>query len=73
MGRMFSSSLQEEVKALGEDIEMVKDKVDDPVICEKLRQFVYALSCADKTRRTSDILEMGFFLGWLTSIAALGA
>ena len=39
---MFTSSLNEEVKSLEEDIEVVKDKVDDPVICEKVRQFVYA-------------------------------
>jgi hypothetical protein len=39
---MFTSSLSEEVKALEEDIEAVKDKVDDPVMCEKIRQFVYA-------------------------------
>ncbi|KLO06907.1 hypothetical protein SCHPADRAFT_860852 [Schizopora paradoxa] len=42
--KMFTSSMQEEVKALGEDIEMVMEKVDDPVICEKIRQFVYAPS-----------------------------
>lgn len=40
--RMFTSSLNEEVKSLEEDIEAVKEKVDDPVICEKVRQFVYA-------------------------------
>jgi len=39
---MFTSSLSEEVKALEEHIEAVKDKVDDPVISEKIRQFVYA-------------------------------
>lgn len=39
---MFTSSLIEEVKSLEEDIEAVKEKVDDPVICEKVRQFVYA-------------------------------
>ena len=39
---MFTSSLQEEVNSLQEDIEAVKDKVDDPIICEKVRQFVYA-------------------------------
>lgn len=42
MHSMFTSSLNEEVKSLEEDIEAVKDKVDDPVICEKVRQFVYA-------------------------------
>ncbi|KAF9453006.1 hypothetical protein P691DRAFT_659540 [Macrolepiota fuliginosa MF-IS2] len=40
--RMFTSSLTEEVKQIQEDIEAVKDKVDDPLICEKVRQFVYA-------------------------------
>jgi hypothetical protein len=39
---MFSSSLQEEVKALEEDIENVEDKVEDPVIVEKVRKFVFA-------------------------------
>ena len=39
---MFTSSLTEEVKALQEDINAVQDKVDDPVICEKLRLFIYA-------------------------------
>lgn len=39
---MFTSSLSEEVKALEEDIEAVKDKVDDPIMCAKIRQFVYA-------------------------------
>jgi len=39
---MFTSSLAEEVKALEEEIETVKDKVDDPVMCDKMRQFVYA-------------------------------
>ncbi|KAL5487773.1 hypothetical protein ACEPAI_5881 [Sanghuangporus weigelae] len=40
--RMFASSFQESVKALEEDIEAVKDKIEDDVICEKIRQFVYA-------------------------------
>lgn len=40
--RMFTSSLTEEVRALEDDIEAVKDKVDDPIMCEKIRQFVYA-------------------------------
>lgn len=39
---MFSSSLTEEVRIIEEDIEAVKAKVDDPVICEKLRLFVNA-------------------------------
>lgn len=40
--RMFTGSLIEEVKALEEDIEAVKSKVEDPIICEKVRLFVYA-------------------------------
>jgi len=39
---MFTGQLAEEVKALQEDIEAVQDKVEDPTICEKLKQFVYA-------------------------------
>lgn len=39
---MFTSSLVEEIKGLEEEIEAVKDKVDDPVMCAKIRQFVYA-------------------------------
>jgi len=39
---MFTSSLSEEVKSLCEEIEAVKDKVDDPIMCAKIRQFVYA-------------------------------
>lgn len=39
---MFTSSLTEAVKVLEEEIEAVKDKVDDPVMCAKIRQFVYA-------------------------------
>ncbi|KAF9567302.1 hypothetical protein CPC08DRAFT_740197 [Agrocybe pediades] len=40
--RMFTSSLTEEVKTLEEEIEAVKDKVDDPIMCAKIRQFIYA-------------------------------
>lgn len=39
---MFTGSLMEEVKALEEDIEAVKSKVDDPILCEKVRIFVNA-------------------------------
>jgi hypothetical protein len=39
---MFTSSLTEGVKVLEEEIEAVKDKVDDPVMCAKIKQFVYA-------------------------------
>lgn len=39
---MFTGSLLEEVKALEEDIEAIKEKVEDPIVCEKVRLFVYA-------------------------------
>lgn len=39
---MFTGSLVEEVKALEEDIEAVKEKVEDPVMCEKVRLYAYA-------------------------------
>ncbi|SJL02010.1 uncharacterized protein ARMOST_05334 [Armillaria ostoyae] len=39
--RMFSGSLTEEARALEEEIEAVKVKVDDPVMCEKIRLFMY--------------------------------
>lgn len=40
--RMFTNSLMEETKLLEEDIEAVKEKVDDPMMCEKVRVFIYA-------------------------------
>lgn len=40
--RMFTGQLMEEVRALEEDIDAVKEKVDDPVMCEKVRMYVYA-------------------------------
>lgn len=39
---MFTGSLVEEVKGLEGEIESVKNKVNDPVMCAKVRQFVYA-------------------------------
>ncbi|KAG2118724.1 uncharacterized protein F5147DRAFT_666518 [Suillus discolor] len=50
--RMFSSSLTEEVTIIEEDIEAVKAKVDDPVMCEKLRLFVNAPRDIQDTYRT---------------------
>ncbi|WVQ85631.1 hypothetical protein IAT38_007797 [Cryptococcus sp. DSM 104549] len=40
--RMFSSSLTEDVKALEEDIEVIQDKIDDPVLCQKIEQYAKA-------------------------------
>lgn len=39
---MFSSSLTEEVRMLAEDIAMVADKIEDPVICQKIEQYAMA-------------------------------
>ncbi|KIJ70540.1 hypothetical protein HYDPIDRAFT_35911 [Hydnomerulius pinastri MD-312] len=40
--RMFTSSLTEEVKSLTTYIALVSAKIDEPVLCEKIRLFVYA-------------------------------
>ncbi|KAJ9127616.1 hypothetical protein QFC24_001026 [Naganishia onofrii] len=40
--RMFSSSLTEDVRALQDDIDAVAEKVDDPVLCQKVEMFVGA-------------------------------
>lgn len=40
--RMFAGSLLEEVKALEDDIASVRERVEDPVLCEKVRLFIYA-------------------------------
>ncbi|KAJ3857420.1 hypothetical protein EV368DRAFT_30340 [Lentinula lateritia] len=40
--RMFTGSLFEEVKELEDEIQAVKTKVDDPVMCEKIKRFVDA-------------------------------
>lgn len=39
---MFTSSLTEEVRSLNTYIEHVSAKIDSPVLCEKVRLFVYA-------------------------------
>ncbi|KAH0839734.1 hypothetical protein J3R83DRAFT_674 [Lanmaoa asiatica] len=40
--RMFTSSLTEEVRSLNTYIDHVSAKIDSPVLCEKVRLFVYA-------------------------------
>lgn len=40
--RMFTSSLSEEVKSLSTYIQQVSEKVGDPILCDKVRAFVYA-------------------------------
>lgn len=39
---MFSTSLNEDVRYLQEDIQAVQDKIDDPVLCQKIEQYVQA-------------------------------
>jgi hypothetical protein len=39
---MFSSSLVEELRYLEEDIQAVQERVDDPVLCQKIQQYVNA-------------------------------
>ena len=39
---MFSSSLTEDVRYLTEDINLVSDKIDDPVLCQKVSQYAMA-------------------------------
>ncbi|KAF8463763.1 hypothetical protein JB92DRAFT_3086290 [Gautieria morchelliformis] len=62
--RMFTSNLSEEVKALQEDIDAVRDKVEDPIMCEKIRLFVYApleiqtLFKADAAEEKFDIITI---------------
>ena len=72
--RMFTGSLMEEVKALEEDIEAVKEKVEDPVMCEKVRLYVYApreiqaVYKADAGTCTSELSERTIYLtGWRRS------
>ncbi len=40
--RMFSSSLVEELRYLEEDIQVMRDRIDDPVLCQKVEQYVDA-------------------------------
>jgi hypothetical protein len=42
LSSMFSSSLTEDVRALQDDIDAVAEKVDDPVLCQKVEMFVGA-------------------------------
>ncbi|KAF8681509.1 PX-associated [Rhizoctonia solani] len=55
--RMFTSSLSEEVRALQEDIQAVEDKVDDPILCEKIKQFINAPSDVQKVFKADAAAE----------------
>ncbi|EIW72857.1 hypothetical protein TREMEDRAFT_20784, partial [Tremella mesenterica DSM 1558] len=40
--KMFSQSLTEDIRLIAEDIQTVMDKVDDPVLCQKIQQYTDA-------------------------------
>lgn len=40
--RIITSSMTEDVRTLEEEIAAVSERVDDPVICEKIKRYVYA-------------------------------
>ncbi|KAI9634480.1 uncharacterized protein MKK02DRAFT_34448 [Dioszegia hungarica] len=40
--RMFSANLTDDVRAISEDIVAVSDKIDDPVLCQKIEQYAMA-------------------------------
>lgn len=54
---MFTSSLTEEVRSLNTYIEHVSAKIDSPVLCEKIRLFVYAPREIQETYRVDARLE----------------
>ncbi|KIY49231.1 hypothetical protein FISHEDRAFT_29912, partial [Fistulina hepatica ATCC 64428] len=62
--RMFSSSLSEEARQLEDEIQSVKAKVEDPVICEKIRLFIYGpkeiqdLCKADAVTEKQDLITI---------------
>ena len=39
---MFSTSLTEDVRLIADDIDAVTDKIDDPVLCQKVEHFANA-------------------------------
>ncbi|CAJ0911773.1 4605_t:CDS:10 [Entrophospora sp. SA101] len=47
--RMLSANLYEEIKTLNNDMKIVEESINDPEICEKLRNFVYASSDTQKS------------------------
>lgn len=54
---MFTSSLTEEVRSLNTYIEHVSAKIDSPVLCERVRRFVYAPREIQETYRVDARLE----------------
>ena len=59
---MFTSSLTEEVRTLNTYIEHVSAKIDSPVLCEKVRRFVYAPREIQETYRVDSRLEHAHLL-----------
>lgn len=39
---MFSSQLTEDVRLIAEDIEGLQEKIEDPVLCQKIEQYASA-------------------------------
>lgn len=39
---MFSANLTDDVRMIAEDIAIVQEKVDDPVMCQKIEQYATA-------------------------------
>lgn len=39
---MFSTSLMEEVRAVQDDIDAVSERIDSPIMCQKVDQYVNA-------------------------------
>lgn len=54
---MFTSSLAEEVRTLNVYVEHVSAKIDSPILCEKVRVFVYASREIQETYRTHARVE----------------
>lgn len=54
---MFSTSLTEDLRYLAEDIAAVQDKIDDPVLCQKVEQYVRSSWEAQEVYRKEAVSE----------------
>lgn len=59
---MFTSSLTEEVRTLNTYIEHVSAKIDSPILCEKVRVFVYSTREVQETYRVDARLQPAHIL-----------
>lgn len=55
--KMFSTSLTEDLRYLAEDIAAVQDKIDDPVLCQKVEQYVRSSWEAQEVYRKEAVSE----------------